>query len=89
MRLEIGALAVVVAVGLVVPIAAGAVDLAIGAEVGLGAVLVAWLLVGSVPIPLAITLSLTAGAAVGVFSWLMIIRSLGKDWLPFSTRRKT
>ncbi|MEC3975775.1 ABC transporter permease [Amycolatopsis sp. H20-H5] len=61
-----------VAVGLVVPIAAGVVDLAIGTEVGLGAVVVARLLVGSVPIVWAVVLSLLAGAAVGMFSWLMI-----------------
>ncbi|MBJ7595066.1 MAG: ABC transporter permease, partial [Candidatus Dormibacteraeota bacterium] len=65
-----------VAVGLVVPIAAGALDLAVGAEVGLGAVLVAWLLVSQhVGIPAAIGLSLLGGAGVGVFSWLMITRA--------------
>ncbi|WP_328580682.1 ABC transporter permease [Streptomyces sp. NBC_00370] len=64
-----------VAVGLVIPTAAGVIDLAIGAEVGLGAILVARLLVGHVPTPAAIVLSLLAGAAVGVFSWLMITRA--------------
>jgi ribose transport system permease protein len=64
-----------VAVGLVVPTACGVIDLAIGAEVGLGAILVARLLVGNVPILAAIALSLLAGAAVGVFSWLMITRA--------------
>jgi ribose transport system permease protein len=64
-----------VAIGLVVPTAAGVIDLAIGAEVGLGAILVARFLVGHVPIPAAIVLSLLAGAGVGVFSWLMITRA--------------
>ena len=64
-----------VAVGLVVPTACGVIDLAIGAEVGLGAILVARLLVGNVPIAAAVVLSLLAGAAVGVFSWLMITRA--------------
>ncbi len=64
-----------VAVGLVIPTAAGVIDLAIGAEVGLGAVLAARLLVGHVPIPAAIVLSVLAGAAVGLFSWLMITRA--------------
>ncbi|MFC8453145.1 ABC transporter permease [Kitasatospora sp. NPDC057223] len=64
-----------VAVGLVVPTAAGVVDLAIGAQVGLGAILAARLLVGNVPVPLAIVLSVLAGAAVGLFSWLMITRA--------------
>jgi ribose transport system permease protein len=66
------AVTALVAVGLVLPIAAGVIDLAIGAEVGLGAILVARLLVGQVPIPVAVLLSLLAGAAVGCFSWLMI-----------------
>ncbi len=69
------AISCLVAVGLVVPIAAGVVDLAIGTEVGLGAILVAQLLVGQVPIPVAILASLAAGAVVGVFSWLMITRA--------------
>ncbi|MHA6758089.1 ABC transporter permease [Streptacidiphilus sp. PAMC 29251] len=64
-----------VAVGLVIPTAAGVIDLAIGAEVGLGAILVARLLVGHVPVPAAIVLSLLAGAAVGAFSWLMITKA--------------
>ncbi len=64
-----------VAVGLVAPTACGVIDLAIGAEVGLGAILVARLLVGNVPIVPAVALSLLAGAAVGVFSWLMITRA--------------
>ena len=70
------AITCLVAVGLVVPIAAGAIDLAVGVEVGLGAILVAWLLANHpVGIPAAIVLSLVAGAGVGVFSWLMITRA--------------
>jgi len=70
------AITCLVAVGLVVPIAAGAIDLAVGAEVGLGAILVAWLLANQhFGIPAAIVMSLAAGAAVGVFSWLMITRA--------------
>jgi ribose transport system permease protein len=70
------AITCLVAVGLLVPIAAGAIDLAVGTEVGLGAILVARLLVDpDVGIAAAIALSLAAGAAVGVFSWLMITRA--------------
>ncbi|HEV2638256.1 MAG TPA: ABC transporter permease, partial [Actinocrinis sp.] len=69
------AITCLVAVGLVVPIAAGVIDLAVGTEVGLGAILVARLLIGSLPLPLAILLSLLAGAAVGTFSWFMITRA--------------
>jgi len=69
------AITCLVAVGLVVPIAAGVIDLAVGTEVGLGSILVAWLLVDKgVGIPVAITLSLLAGAGVGVLSWTMITR---------------
>ena len=61
------------AVGLVVPIAAGVIDLAVGTEVGLGAILVAWLLVSEhLPVAAVVPLTLAAGACVGVFSWLMI-----------------
>jgi ribose transport system permease protein len=69
------AITCLVAVGLVVPTACGVIDLAIGTEVGLGTVLVARLLVGHLPIPAAVVLSLLAGAAVGMFSWLMITRA--------------
>jgi ribose transport system permease protein len=69
------AITCLVAVGLVVPTACGVIDLAIGTEVGLGTVLVARLLVGHLPIPAAVVLSLLAGAAVGLFSWLMITRA--------------
>ncbi len=69
------AITCLVAVGLVVPIAAGVVDLAIGTEVGLGAIVAAWLLIGHLPTPVAVLLSLAAGAGVGVFSWLMITRA--------------
>lgn len=70
------AITCLVAVGLVVPIAAGVIDLAVGTEVGLGAILVAWLLADQhLGGPLAVVLTLLAGAAVGVFSWLMITRA--------------
>jgi ribose transport system permease protein len=65
-----------VAVGLVVPIAAGVVDLAVGAEVGLGAIIVAWLIANQhVALPAAIALTLLSGAAVGVIIWLLIVRA--------------
>jgi ribose transport system permease protein len=56
-----------VAVGLIVPLSAGVINLAVGSEAGLGGIVVAWLLSRhGVPIPLAILLSLIAGAVVGV-----------------------
>ena len=54
-----------VAIGLVVTLSAGVIDLAIGAEAGLGGILLAWLLARqSLPIPAAILLSLVAGGVV-------------------------
>ncbi|MEC3975734.1 ABC transporter permease [Amycolatopsis sp. H20-H5] len=70
------AITCLVALGLVLPIAAGALDLAIGTEVGLGTILVAKLLVGTgLGIPVAILVALAAGAACGVLSWLMITKA--------------
>jgi ribose transport system permease protein len=70
------AITALVAVGLVVPIAAGVVDLAIGTEVGLGAIIVAWLLADRhLSMPVAILLTLAAGAAVGAGIWALITRA--------------
>ncbi|WP_134765174.1 ABC transporter permease [Nocardioides sp. 1609] len=71
--LDNSALVAIVAVGLVLPLAAGAFDLAVGAEVGLGAIVVAWLLTeqGLGPAQ-AVVLTLVAGAAVGAFTGILI-----------------
>lgn len=60
--------------GLVLPLAAGVVDLAIGSELGLGAIIVAWLLVDhGVPIVAAIVLTIIAGCLVGLINgWLVV-----------------
>jgi ribose transport system permease protein len=69
-------LTAIVAVGLTVPIAAGCFDLAIGAEVGFGAILVAWLLAEvGVPVLPAVVLSILAGATVGLVSGLLIVKA--------------
>jgi ribose transport system permease protein len=65
-----------VAIALVVPLAAGAFNLAVGAEVGFGAILVAWLLTSvGLPTAPAIALTLVVGALIGVVSGLLIIRA--------------
>lgn len=65
-----------VAIGLIVSLSAGVIDLAVGAETGFGAIVVAWLLARHhVPIPLAILLSLLAGAAVGLALATLIVRA--------------
>lgn len=64
-----------VAVGLVLPLAAGVFDLAVGAEVGLGAVLVAWLLENAgLSIPLAIAVSIVVGVVIGLVSGFLVVK---------------
>jgi ribose transport system permease protein len=70
------ALNALVAIGAVLPLAAGAFDLAIGAEVGIGAILVAWLLVKQgVPTGPAIAGALAAGGLTGVITGLCVVRA--------------
>ena len=65
-----------VAIGLIVSLSAGVIDLAIGSEAGLGAILVAWFLARQgMPIALAILLSLLAGATVGIVLTVLIVRA--------------
>ena len=64
------------ALALVPAIAAGVVDLAVGSEVGLGAIMVAWLMVNQhMAAPLAIFLTLLCAVAVGVTNWALITRA--------------
>jgi ribose transport system permease protein len=70
------AISAIVAVTVVVPLSAGIVDLAVGAEVGLGSILVAWFITDrSLSIPLSITLALVAGAVVGVIVTLLVVKA--------------
>jgi len=70
------AITAMVAVALVIPVSAGAFDLAIGTEVGLGGILVAWLLSSQgLPIPVAIVLTILAGALIGLGSGLLITKA--------------
>ena len=69
------AVTAILAIGLVVALSAGAFDLAIGAELGFGAILVAWFLVDKgVAIAPAIALTLLAGALVGVLNGLLVVK---------------
>jgi ribose transport system permease protein len=68
------ALTALAAVGLVIPMAAGAFDLAVGVEIGLASILVSWLIVDHGVSPgEAIVLTLLAGAAVGTVSAVMTV----------------
>jgi ribose transport system permease protein len=64
------------AIGLVIALAAGAFDLAIGAELGLGSILVAWLLVNhGVALVPALLLTVLAGALIGLANGLLVVRA--------------
>jgi ribose transport system permease protein len=74
--LDTQALNALVAVGLTAPLAAGVFDLAVGAEVGFGGILVAWLLAKQgVPIVPAMAMTLVAGAVIGAISALLVVRA--------------
>ena len=64
-----------VAVGLVVALSAGVFDLAVGAEVGFGAIFCAWLLgMKGVPIVPAIALTIVAGGVIGIVNGLLVTK---------------
>lgn len=70
------AITAILAIGLTVPLAAGAIDLSVGAQLGLGAIVVAWLLVhAELGVPLAIAVTLLVGAGVGLVNGLLITRA--------------
>jgi ribose transport system permease protein len=64
------------AIGLVIALSAGAFDLAIGSELGLGTIVVAWLMINhSVATVPAIVLTILIGAFVGLLNGLLIVRA--------------
>jgi ribose transport system permease protein len=70
------AVTAILAIGLVIALSAGAFDLAIGATLGFGSILVAWLLAKrGVPIVPAIVLTVLAGAAVGMLNGLLVVKA--------------
>ena len=65
-----------VAVALVIPVAAGAFDLAIGTEVGFGGIFVAWWLSSrGLPILPSILLTILAGGLIGLGSGLLVTKA--------------
>lgn len=67
------ALVAMVAVGLVVPLAAGVFDLSIGAMVGIGCILVSWLMVRhGFPVIPAMVISIAAGTLVGLANAMLV-----------------
>lgn len=70
------AITAILAIGLTIPLAAGAIDLSVGAQLGLGAIVVAWLLVyADLGVPVAVVLTLLVGAGVGLINGLLITRA--------------
>lgn len=68
----------IVALGLLLPLAAGVFDISIGGVMTLGVVLVTWLFqtTGSdIPIPVAILLSLLAGLLAGVVNAILVVKT--------------
>jgi ribose transport system permease protein len=70
------AISAIIAVAVVVPLSAGVIDLALGTEVGLGAIVVAWLIADkSLSVPLAVALTLVIGAAIGAVIAGLIVKA--------------
>lgn len=68
----------IVALGLLLPLAAGVFDISIGGVMTLGIVLVTWLFqttAGDMPIPAAIAISLAVGLIAGVINGFLVIRT--------------
>jgi ribose transport system permease protein len=73
--LDSQAVTAILAVGLVIALSAGAFDLAIGTELGFGAIFVAWFLVDKgLPIVPAIALTLVAGGLIGLLNGLLVTK---------------
>jgi ribose transport system permease protein len=74
--LDNSALTALAAIGLVLPLAAGAFDLAIGSEVGMGAIFVAWFLSQAhLPIGVSFALTLLVGMVIGLVSGLLVTKA--------------
>lgn len=70
------AITALAAIALVIPLSAGVVDLAVGTEVGMGAILVAWLLADhGLPIAVSMGLTLLGGVVIGVVIGLLIVKA--------------
>ncbi|MCQ0014462.1 ABC transporter permease [Actinomadura madurae] len=70
------ALTAILAIGLVIPLAAGAFDLSIGSQLGLGAIIVAWLLAfQDLGLWASVGGTLLVGAGVGLINGLLIVKA--------------
>ncbi len=69
------ALTALAATALVIPLSAGTFNLAVGAEVGFGAILVAWLIRKGIPAGEAIVITMVGGVLVGIINGLLVVRA--------------
>jgi ribose transport system permease protein len=70
------AVTAILAIGLVIAISAGVFDLAVGAELGVGAIFCGWFMVDKgVPVVPAIALTLLVGALIGLGNALLIVKA--------------
>lgn len=68
------AIVVIAAIGLVLPLAAGVINLAVGAQVGAASMLIGWLLVNlGIPIVPAVIICLIVGALIGYLTGVLIV----------------
>ena len=73
--LDTQAVVALAAVALVPPLAAGAFNLAVGAQIGVASIMLGWLAVPlGLPVPLAIGATLAASAAIGLATGALIVR---------------
>jgi ribose transport system permease protein len=74
--LDSQAVTAILAIGLVIALSAGAFDLAIGAELGFGSILIAWFLIDKgVGVAPAIALTILAGGLVGLANGLLVVKA--------------
>lgn len=65
----------IAAIGLVIPLAAGAFNLAIGAQVGVASIMLGWLIIpAGVPIAVSIILTVVVAAVIGLVMGFIIVR---------------
>lgn len=68
------AITAIVALGLIIPVAAGAFDLTIAATLGLSVCVTAWGLLQGYPIPVVLLMSVLMGAIVGLVNALVVVK---------------
>ncbi|MGP3533258.1 ABC transporter permease [Microbacterium sp. RD1] len=72
--LDTNTVVTITAIGLVIPLAAGAFNLAVGAQVGFASMFVAWMLVpAGMPLSIALPATVLVGALIGLVAGVLIV----------------